>query len=172
MAGRLGTVIDNARPIPVGYTVGTVASIDMDTLSCTVDPEDGGEPIRNIPLRITRPSDTYGVTIIPKLGTEAIVVWLDRKGSELLRPKILEVQKWDKIIIHDDRGFGLTITAQGDVKIGSEADATHPLVYGDTLTEFLNALTAHLNANCRSGAPLIPACPAVPDFESGDALTS
>jgi hypothetical protein len=159
-------IVNAVVKLPSIFTVGTVEAIDEGALSVDVLPDGDGEMIKNVPIRVMRFSDTIGVTTIPSLKTEAIVIWLGK------RPTLFKAQEWSKILVHDEDGFGITIEAKGELKVGVEGDATHPVAFGDDVKSYLESLVAHLEANCRSGAPLIPACPSVPDFYSDRVKTS
>jgi hypothetical protein len=118
------------------FTVGTVTSVDEAEMTWTVTPEGEGQDIEDVPLRIMRYADAVGFTVIPAVGTEAIVLWLGRG-----RPLIFRVHKWDKIIVQNKEGHGLIIES-GEVLLGVESRATHPVAWADTLATYLTTMQA------------------------------
>lgn len=155
----LADIINAAVKKDVVFTVGTVKSVDEAEMTCVVTPEDKGEDIEDVPLRIMRYADGVGFSIVPKAGTETIVLWLDEH-----RPSIFRVHEWDKIIVQNKEGHGLIIRS-GELLLGVEVGATHPVAWGDALTPYLNQIrTAILGL----GGALAP----VPTISSAEVKTS
>jgi len=121
------------------FTVGTVKTVDEAEMTCTVTPEDGGQDIEDVPLRIMRYADSVGFTAVPVLNTEAIVLWL---GPQ--RPVIFRVHEWDKVIIQNKDGHGV-IVKKGGVLLGLEAGATHPVAWGDVIATYLAQIQVEVN---------------------------
>jgi hypothetical protein len=126
------------------FTVGTVKAIDEAEMVCTVTPEDGGEDIEDVPLRIMRYADSVGFTTVPVLNTEAIVLWL---GPQ--RPVIFRVHEWDRVIIQNKEGHGIIIKP-GSVIIGIEEES-EPAVLGDQLAKRITALEGAFNYHTHGG---------------------
>ena len=78
----------------VAFTVGTIKTVDEAEMTCVVTPDDEGEDIEDVPLRIMRYPNSIGFTVVPVINTEVIVVWLGER-----RPVIFRVHEWDKVII-------------------------------------------------------------------------
>jgi hypothetical protein len=99
---------------PKLFTVGTVTYVDEDTMSCKITPEDGGEAVDNVPIRVMRHANEIGFSVVPKVGTEVIVMWLDE-----YRPTIFQVHEWDKVIVKNKGDVGMVI--KGDkIWVGKE----------------------------------------------------
>jgi len=116
------------------FTVGTIKSVNEAEMTCVVTPEDEGEDIEDVPLRIMRYANAVGFTVVPVINTEAVVLWLEEQ-----RPLIFRVHEWDKIIVQNEQGHGLIIRS-GELLLGVEARATHPVAWGDVLTTYLNTM--------------------------------
>lgn len=144
---------------------GEVMSVNEGTGVCEVLPEGAEQSIGNIPLRVMALSDTTGVSIVPKVGTQATIKFIGKN-----RPILDKVQEWTRIMIHDANRFGLTIQANGSVWLGADG-CDHPLVQGDVLYDFAVAVKAWLDAHDHGGAAPTAVSPAVPDFKSAKVFT-
>lgn len=132
MPETLAQILDRARPIPPVFVTGKVAAVDEATYSIDVTPDDGGQVIKNVPLRVMRHADSTGVIAVPAVGTEVVVAWLDAN-----RPTVVAVQEWAKLIMLTPEGFGIVVT--DIIKLGTEAAATQAAVRGDDLKAYLDA---------------------------------
>lgn len=141
------------------FTVGTVKSIDESEMTCVVTPEDEGQDIEDVPLRIMRYADSVGFTIVPVINTEVVVAWLDKH-----RPLIFRVHEWDELIAQNKEGHGLIIRS-GELLLGVESGATHPVAWGDVLATYLNTMRTAITGH---GIALDP----VPSFNSVEVKTS
>jgi hypothetical protein len=92
---------------PKLFTVGTVTAVDEGTMSCKITPEDGGEVVDNVPIRVMRHGNQIGFSVVPKVNTEVIVMWLDE-----YRPTIFQIHEWDKVIVKNKGDVGMVI--EGD----------------------------------------------------------
>lgn len=126
------------------FTVGTVFTVDEAEMTCVVTPEDGGQDIEDVPLRVMRYADAVGFSIVPVVGTEVIVVWLDKS-----RPVIFRVHEWDKIVILNKDGHGIVINS-GDIVLGISAKA-EPAVLGNKLEQRIAALEGAFNWHVHAG---------------------
>ena len=129
---------------PEIFTIGKVTAINEADMTCTVTPEDGGENIEDIPLRIMRHPDAVGFTVIPVDQTEAIVMWL---GPH--RPTIFRVHAWNKVVIQNDKGHGIIINP-ANVILGIEEES-EPAVLGDQLAQRIAALESAYNSHTHDG---------------------
>jgi hypothetical protein len=157
-----GEMVAAVTPKPKMFTVGTVAAVNEGEALMTVAPEDGGQEIVDVPLRIMRNADGAGVIVIPKVGTQVVVAWLGEHRATLLK-----CQEWTKILIQTPAKFGMVVDAADVVTIGRQNDATHPVAWGDTLAVHLAALQAYLDAQIGVPSPVPPG-----DLISADVYTS
>jgi len=141
------------------FTVGTVKTVDEAEMTCVVTPEDGGQDIEDVPLRVMRYADAVGVTVVPVIETPAIVVWLGPR-----RPVIFRVHEWDKVVIQNKDGHGV-IVKKGGVLLGLEAGATHPVAWGDIIATYLTQIQVAVNG-------LGGALPAPPPISSAEVKVS
>lgn len=149
------------------FTVGTIFSVDEAEMTCVVTPEDGGQNIEDVPLRIMRYADAVGFSIVPVVGTEVIVAWLDK-----LRPVIFRIHEWDKIVIQNAEGHGAIVKA-GEVLLGVEASATHPVAWGDAIASHLAAFKAAYDAHTHGGMVPVPGpSPTPPNISSAEVKVS
>ena len=132
-------LVNAVAKIPDVFTVGTVFTVDEAEMTCVVTPEDGGQDVEDVPLRVMRYADAVGFSIVPVVGTEVIVAWLDKS-----RPVIFRVHAWDKVVIQNKDGHGV-IVKKGGVLLGIEAGATHPVAWGDVLTTYLGQMRTVIN---------------------------
>lgn len=149
MPETLAQILDRARPIPPVFVTGKVAAVDEATYSIDVTPDDGGQIIKNIPLRVMRHADNTGVIAVPSVGTEVVVAWLDAN-----RPTVVAVQEWAKLIMLTPAGFGVAITDL--VQLGLREAAIHPVAWGDNIETHLIALQAYLDLNVGVPSPVPP----------------
>jgi len=132
----------------IAFTVGTIKTVDEAEMTCVVTPEDGGQDIEDIPLRIMRYPNAIGFTIIPVINTEVIVAWLGER-----RPVIFRIHEWDKVIIQDEDGHGIIIK-KGEILLGVEASAIHPVAWGDIVMDYFGSVrTAILGLGGALGPP-------------------
>ena len=146
------------------FSVGTVKTVDEAEMTCVVTPEDKGEDIEDVPLRIMRYADAIGFSVIPVINTEVIVAWLRPQ-----RPIIFRVHEWNKIIIQNKEGHGIIINP-GNIILGIEKDSETG-VKGDSLNDRITALedahNSHTHIGCAGGLPAIPSRVAgTPEFRT------
>jgi len=137
-------LVNAVAKIPDVFTVGTAFTVNEAEMTCVVTPEDGGQDIEDVPLRVMRYADAVGFSIVPVVGTEVIVVWLDKS-----RPVIFRVHEWDKIVIQNKDGHGILINS-GDIVLGISAKA-EPAVLGNKLEQRLSALEGAFNYHLHGG---------------------
>ena len=126
------------------FTVGKVKTVNEAEMTCIVTPEDGGQDIEDVPLRIMRYPNAVGVTVVPVIETPAIVLWLGPR-----RPTIFRVQEWDKILILNKQGHGITVKS-GVIILGVEKES-EPAVLGDQLAQRISALEGAFNYHAHAG---------------------
>ena len=131
-------LVNAVAKIPDVFTVGTAFTVNEAEMTCVVTPEDGGQNIEDVPLRVMRYADAVGFSIVPVVGTAVIVAWLDKS-----RPVIFRVHAWDKIVILNKDGHGIVINSS-DIVLGISAEA-EPAVLGDKLEQRLSALEGAYN---------------------------
>ena len=117
---------------PKMFTVGTITGVDEGTMSCTIKPEDGGEVVDKVPIRVMRHGNQIGFSVVPKVGTEVIVMWLDE-----YRPTIFQVHEWDKVIVKDKSDVGMVVKGDeiwvGEIDFGLKIKTkTGPITVGKT----------------------------------------
>ncbi|MEE9456751.1 MAG: hypothetical protein V3W11_06345 [bacterium] len=117
---------------PKLFTVGTVTAVDEGTMSCKITPEDGGEVVDKVPIRVMRHANQIGFSVVPKVGTEVIVMWLDE-----YRPTIFQIHEWAKVVVLDKSGIGFTIE-NGIIRLGKEKVKKHPVAWGEVLEKYLD----------------------------------
>jgi len=162
----LAEIVKTVAPPPVVFTTGTVKAVDEATLSVDVTPDDGGEVIANVPLRVMRYQNQTGVAVVPKVGTEVVVEWLDKH-----RPRVAAAQEWTKIIMLTAQGFGVIISDV--IAMGDQNQAKHPVPWGDTLATFLNSFRSWAATHDHGAGPPLTSPPMVPgDLISSDVYTS
>jgi len=155
----LSDIVNTLAKVEKIFTVGTVAAVNEAEMTCTVTPEDGGEDIADVPLRIMSYAGAVGLAVIPVVGTEVVVAWLDR-----LRPLVFRVQEWDKVVLRNEAKMGITVK-NDSVVLGNHATATHPVAWGDALATYLIQIQAAVNG-------LGGALPAPPRVSSAEVRTS
>lgn len=128
----------------VAFTVGTVKTVDEAEMTCVVTPDDEGEDIEDVSLRIMRYPDAVGFTVVPVINTEVIVAWLSER-----RPVVFRVQEWDKVVIQNKEGHGIIINP-GNIILGIEKDS-QPGVLGNDLAQRLAALEGAFNYHIHGG---------------------
>jgi hypothetical protein len=162
---------------PKMFTVGTITDVDEPTMSCTIKPEDGGEVVDKVPIRVMRHANEIGFSVVPKVGTEVIVMWLDE-----YRPTIFQIHEWEKIIVLDGSEIGVKIE-NGVVHLGKGNSAEHPVAWGDDLWDFLDEFRtwaiSHTHGNGTPGpgptttpVPEYPPPQTTPDFNSEEVKVS
>jgi len=137
-------LVNAVAKIPEVFTVGTIFTVDEAEMMCVVTPEDGGQNVEDVPLRVMRYADAIGFSIVPVVGTAVIVAWLDKS-----RPVIFRVHAWDKVVIQNKDGHGILINP-GDVVLGVSAKA-EPAVLGNKLEQRLSALEGAFNDHVHTG---------------------
>jgi hypothetical protein len=145
--------------------IATVKSADTARLTCNVV-FDGEKIVReNIPLRIYNDDGALGFAVVPRVGSEVLVVFVRGKEGQ---PRIIGVQEWDQIIIRKPRfeivinsedevllkkksGFVFTIDKEDKVSIGNMP--AHTLIHGDRALPLFNS-HIHLTPDGPSQPPL------------------
>jgi hypothetical protein len=137
------------------FTTGTVQSVDEATMSVDVLPDDGGEVIRDVPLRVMRYERAVGFVAIPKKKTEVIIAWLAPN-----RPTVFQAEEWKKLVCVNAENFGWTImdgafsagtpkfglrTTDKKVTLGDHENASHPVAQGDNVESRLQDLETAVN---------------------------
>jgi hypothetical protein len=114
------------------FTVGTITDVDEPTMSCTIKPEDGGEVVKNVPIRVMRYANQIGFSVVPRVGTEVIVMWLDE-----YRPTIFQIHEWEKVVVKNKSDVGMVVQGNeiwvGEVDFGLNIKPkTGPVTVGNS----------------------------------------
>lgn len=144
----LRKLLPEARP----WLVGTVAAVDEARGTCDVTPEDGGEVVKGVSLRMLVAAESpAGLFGVPQQGSPCICAHADG------RYKLVYAQKLTKIYAVTAAGFGLAVDGVTDkMYLGKAAGAIHPAVKGDVLLSYLTSLAAWLTAKLGAPAPQPP----------------
>ena len=97
---ELRKAISLAGKHPVSAKVTAINPVQM---VATVIIEGETVEYEEVPLRIFTDEDNLGAVIVPKIGSEVLIVFIDGNGE---RPQIIKVQQWEYIIAR--RGTGNT----------------------------------------------------------------
>ncbi len=174
----IGTVTACQQTTPAGWAM-------PDRLKgfwCDVQPEKESETLlQHVPMafRVLNTENDLGIIVVPKIGTEVLVSWVDS------RPTIEACQKWERMILKKGDNLWIEIDSQDnilvetagavDVKVSKTVteeidiskhvkspliklgkNAPHPVALGDLLISWLISHTH----NCT--APGYPSGPPVP----------
>lgn len=108
------------KPEKMTMITGIVIEINETNYSCKVKPHKDYIPdLENVPLRVFNLDDDFGVIIVPEEDTDCLIGFIEGV-SEL--PKILQVQKWKKIIIKRKDVFESVIDQDGNVSLATEGN--------------------------------------------------
>ncbi len=91
--------------------VGMVKGVDEENLTVDVQLEREEKVRKSLPIRVMKTQDDLGIYIIPKVGTEVLVLFVDA------RPTPIAFQEWEKIIVKRSDGFRLEIERSGKVEL-------------------------------------------------------
>ncbi len=92
-----------------------VVAVDESDLTCQVLPEFANETLKDVSLRVVNLPDTFGLYIIPMVGTLAAVGRI--RGRHLL----LGVQRLEKLILEEE-GIRVVLHRTGEIHVDADSD--------------------------------------------------
>ena len=160
-------LLDSMNKAGKHAVIGTVKAADAEALTCDVVFAGRDIIVEKIPLRIFNDDEGFGTALVPAIGSEALVGFVDGKENQ---PQVLKVQQWDwwimrrgelKVMISPDNaftfkrenGFEFTMTAGGKFLMGNAP--AHKLIHGDTFLPKFNA-HYHLAPDGPTTPPVVP----------------
>lgn len=175
----IGTVERRQEKTPTGWSIPG----RMKGFWCDVRPEKAGEAmLQYVPMafRVLNTDDDLGIIVVPKVGTEVLVNWVDG------RPTIEACQEWDRMILKKGDNLWIEIaenddilvqtagavevkvkkTVVEDIKISKQVKAPliklgriapHPVFWGDMLLTWLSTHTHHPSGKPPIQSPALPA---------------
>ncbi len=132
--------------------VGTVVKVDEDKLTVDVKLERKEQILRELPIRVMNTSDDFGIYVIPKVGTDVLVVMVDE------RPSPVAFQEWEKIVLKRGDGFSLIVEKSGDIAL-NHPQGTRVSVRGNEVS--ISAEQVKIGQNAVGGVitdKTLPAC--------------
>ncbi len=109
--------------------VATVKAVDEVAVTCDVTTAAGLE-LKGLPLRVLNLAADAGIYAVPALGSD---VRISYDGSSQGRPRVVQVQEFDRLVLKKGSKLKIEITKDDKVIIGNEARASHPVPKGDEL---------------------------------------
>lgn len=134
------------RGLIPGGELATVVALNEATLTCTVRTA-GGLELEEVPLRVFNVADDAGLYAIPAVGSD---VRLAYDGADAGRPRVVQVQEFDRLVFKKVGGVRVEITRDDKIILGGLA-ATHAAVLGDVLLTVLEMVRTHIHPGVTTG---------------------